>query len=308
MAMNGVLRPGHCVLRVLDLDQTLKFYTDIVGMSETGRDASGRIYLKCHAELDHHSLVLVKSDRSGMESYAYKVRDEATLDALHGALNDYGVPTEEIPAGEQLGTGRRVRFEAPTGHIFELYAEKRFVASSRGLMNPSIYYDGVRGIAPVRLDHWQIHGTDLDGSRELFEKVLGFSVVERIVAADGKTDLGVWMSCSIKPHDIAFVRDERANTLHHTAFYIETWEQLLRAADLMSSRGVSIDAGPMRHGITRGTSIYAFDPSGNRIETFCGGYEYYPDMPPTIWTEDEIGAAIFYHTRELNERFLTVVT
>jgi catechol 2,3-dioxygenase len=31
-------------------------------------------------------------------------------------------------------------------------------------------------------------------------------------------------------------------------------------------------------------------------------------MKPTTWTWGEIGRAIFYHTRELNHRFLTVVT
>lgn len=71
---------------------------------------------------------------------------------------------------------------------------------------------------------------------------------------------------------------------------------------------VSIDIGPTRHGITRGTTIYAFDPSGNRFETFCGGYETYPDHQAITWTFDEVGAGIFYHDRKLNERFLTVVT
>ena len=76
----------------------------------------------------------------------------------------------------------------------------------------------------------------------------------------------------------------------------------------MAKNKVFIDAGPIRHGITRGTTIYSFDPSGNRLETFSGGYDFYPDMKPYTWTEDEMGAAIFYHTRALNERFLTVVT
>ena len=76
----------------------------------------------------------------------------------------------------------------------------------------------------------------------------------------------------------------------------------------MAKHRVSVDIGPLRHGITRGATIYAFDPSGNRFETFAGGYTFYPDMRPYTWTWEEIGSAIFYHTRQLNERFLTVVT
>ena len=82
----------------------------------------------------------------------------------------------------------------------------------------------------------------------------------------------------------------------------------MRAADLMSMNRVQIDMGPTRHGVTRGTTIYAFDPSGNRFETFCGGTNGYPDWKPIKWTFDEVGRGVFYHDRALNEAFLSVVT
>ncbi|MFY0676726.1 MAG: catechol 2,3-dioxygenase [Neptuniibacter sp.] len=306
--MTGVLRPGHAQLRVLDLEESVKFYTDTFGLVETGRDNQGRVYFKCHDERDHNSFIIREADSAGMDFYGFKVLDNETLDQLEKDLNDYGVPTERMPAGDLLETGERVRFTAPTGHIFELYAEKTEIGDSLGYLNPDVIIEGRKGISPLRLDHWQIHGSDLDGSRDLFINVLGFSLVEKIVSEDGQTDLAVWLTCSCKAHDIAFVRDERDNTLHHSAFLLETWDHVLKAADLMSAKRVSIDIGPLRHGITRGTTIYAFDPSGNRFETFCGGYNFYPDMKPYTWTEDEMGAAVFYHTRALNERFLTVVT
>ncbi|MBJ7552549.1 catechol 2,3-dioxygenase [Marinomonas ostreistagni] len=306
--MTGVLRPGHTQLRVLNLEESVKFYTEIFGLVETGRDVSGRVYFKCHDERDHNSFIIREADTAGMDFYGFKVLNAATLDKLETDLNEYGVPTERIPAGELLETGERVRFTAPTGHVFELYYDKTEVGDGLGYVNPEVIIQNRKGISPIRLDHWQIHGADLDGSRDLFIDVLGFSLVEKIVSTDGKLDLAVWLTCSTKAHDIAFVRDERNNTLHHMSFLLETWDHVLKAADLMSANRVPIDLGPVRHGITRGTTIYAFDPSGNRFETFCGGYSFYPDMKPYTWTEDEMGAAVFYHTRELNERFLTVVT
>lgn len=308
MSVVGVLRPGHSQMRVLHIEESVRFYRDILGLLETGRDDAGRVYLKCVDERDHNSFVLRQADKPGMDFYGFKVLDLATLDRLEAALNDYGTSTERIPAGEMLETGERVRFTAPTGHVFELYAEKTSVGDGLGYVNPGVLIEDRKGISPTRLDHWQIHGSDLDGSRDLFINVLGFQVVERILGEDSKTDMAIWLSCSNKTHDIAFVRDERDNTLHHASFFVETWEALLRAADIMAKHRVKIDAGPMRHGITRGTTIYSFDPSGNRLETFCGGYIVYPDMEPYVWTWDEIGSAIFHHTRELNQRFLTVVT
>ena len=76
----------------------------------------------------------------------------------------------------------------------------------------------------------------------------------------------------------------------------------------MTRYDMSVDIGPTRHGITRGQTIYFFDPSGNRNEVFSGGYDFYPDNPIRQWTADQAGKAIFYYERALNDRFMTVVT
>ena len=39
MAMTGVLRPGHAQIRVLDMEESVKFYTEVMGLVETGRDS-----------------------------------------------------------------------------------------------------------------------------------------------------------------------------------------------------------------------------------------------------------------------------
>ncbi len=308
MAMTGVLRPGHAVVRVLDLDESVKFYTDVIGLKETGRDKSGRVYFKTHEERDHNSFVIRKADSAGIDYFGFKVLNQGALKSLEGRLRDMGVATERIPAGELLETGERVRFEVPTGHQIELYADKTDVGNGLGYVNPEAWLQNTRGINPVRMDHCLIYGPDIDGARKVFEDALGFSLVERALLEDGKTDLATWLTCSAKAHDIAMVRHGEPGKLHHVSFMLNTWEQVLRAADIMSMNRVSIDIGPTRHGITQGTTIYFFDPSGNRMETFCGGYQWYPDMKPTTWTWEEVGAGVFYHDRKLNERFLSVVT
>lgn len=308
MALTGVLRPGHAQIRVLDLEESVQWYTDVMGLVPMGRDAQGRAYFKTRAERDHHSIVLRQADRAGLDFFGYKVLDKATLDALEKKLHDHGVQTERMPAGDLLETGERVRFQIPTGHTIELYAEKKAVGNATGCLNPEVDVIDSPGIIPIRMDHCLLYGTDLDGATELFTQVLGFTLVERVKLEDGQTDLGVWLTCSAKAHDIALVRHGEPGRLHHVSFQLASWEQVLRAADIMSKNRVSIDVGPTRHGITNGTTIYFFDPSGNRLETFCGGYDHYPDMEPITWTWDEVGAGIFYHDRKLNDAFLSVVT
>ena len=308
MAMTGVLRPGHAQIRVLDMEESVKFYTEVMGLVETGRDATGRVYFKTRQERDHNSIVLRQADRAGMDFFGFKVLGKAALDELEQKLNAYGVQTERMPAGEMLETGERVRFTIPTGHTIELYAEKADVGNIMGYHDPEVDIIDGPGIRPVRMDHCLIYGSDLDGNHKLFKEVLGFDLVEAVKLEDGKTDLGIWLTCSTKAHDIAMVRHLEDNKMHHVSFLMDSWEQVLRAADIMARNRISIDIGPTRHGVTQGLTIYFFDPSGNRLETYCGGYQWYPDMQPVTWSWEEVGRGIFYHDRKLNDAFLSVVT
>jgi catechol 2,3-dioxygenase len=309
MAMTGVLRPGHAIVRVLDLEESIDFYTNVMGLVETGRDKLGRVYFKCWDERDHNSFVIQQAPSAGIEAFAFKVRTKADLEKFDSDLRAYGCPTERVAAGDLLETGERVRFKIPTGHMIELYAEKTEVGNGMSNVNPEAWCAAAeKGIAPSRMDHCLLYGGDIDGNQKLFKEVLGFDLVERVKLEDGTTDLAIWLTTSIKAHDIAFVRHAEDGKLHHVSFLLDSWEKVLRAADIMSMNRVSIDIGPTRHGITRGTTIYFFDPSGNRLETFSGGYQWYPDTEPVTWTWEEVGRGIFYHDRKLNDRFLSVVT
>lgn len=308
MALTGVMRPGHIQMRVLDLDESVKFYTDVLGLVETARDAQGRVYFKTWDERDHNSLIIRQADTAGLDFMAFKVDSKASLEKFDADLRAYGVKTERIPAGELVETGERVRFEIPTGHLLELYVEKADVGNGQPYVNPEAWtFLAEKGIAPTRMDHALLYGPNIEAAQKILVDVLGFYLVEH-VEVEENNDLAIWLSCSIKAHDIAFVRHAEPGKLHHVAFQLESWEKVLRAADIMSMNKVQIDMGPTRHGITRGTTIYAFDPSGNRFETFSGGYSSYPDWKPIKWTIDEVGRGIFYHDRKLNDAFLAVVT
>ena len=138
MAMTGVLRPGHAQIRVLDLEESVKWYTEVMGLKPMGRDAQGRAYFKTRAERDHNSIVLRQADRAGLDFFGFKVLDQATLDDFDRKLKAYGVKTERIAAGEMLETGERVRFQIPTGHTIELYAHKKDVGNGMGYDDPEV--------------------------------------------------------------------------------------------------------------------------------------------------------------------------
>jgi catechol 2,3-dioxygenase len=316
MAITGVLRPGHVAIRVLEMAPALKHYTEVLGLIEVERDKKkGRVFLKAWDEHDHHSVVLREADEAGLDYMGWKVDSAKTLKKLAGDIEKSGLCTdlEWIPADEHPKTGERFRFSIPTGHVMELYAEKAQVGNNCGTdgpnINPDPWPDGLKGIAPSRFDHCLLYGDDLDGTVKLFTQVLGFSIAEQIMtAADKSFMIGCFLTCSNKAHDVAFIRQPVKGKLHHASFELGSWEKVLRAADILSRTKTSIDIGPTRHGISRGETVYFFDPSGNRNEVFCGGYIHYPDKPVITWYDETLGPAIFYHDRSLNEAFLSVFT
>ncbi|WP_050469188.1 catechol 2,3-dioxygenase [Herbaspirillum chlorophenolicum] len=311
MALTGVLRPGHVQLRVLDLEASVKYYTQTIGLIENGRDSQGRAYLKGWDEHDRHSVILREDTRAGMDFMGFRVDSEATLDRYATELrrSELATDMEWIAENEMPYTGRRLRFRIPTGHAIELYAHKEKDGCATGDLNPDPWPDGLTGMSPSRFDHCLLYGDDLDGTVKLFTEVLGFSLAEQVVGGpDGKLLISAFLTCSNKAHDVAFIRHPVKDKFHHASFLLGSWGEVLRAADIISKHDVSLDLGPTRHGITRGETIYFFDPSGNRNEVFAGGYTHYPDKPTITWHESELGKAVFYHDRKLNEAFLSVVT
>ncbi len=304
----GVLRPGHVQLRVLDMAKALEHYVDLLGLIEMDRDDKGRVYLKGWTETDKFSLVLREADEPGLDFLAFKVIDDATLGRLTEDLVAFGCAVESIPAGELKDCGRRIRFQGPSGHRFELYAEKK-VTGKWGLSetNPEAWPRGLKGMRATRMDHCLLYGDELAETLRLFTEVLGFSLAEQVLDPAGNR-IAQFLTLSMKAHDVAFIQHTEKGKLHHVSFFLDTWEDVLRAADLIAMTNTSLDIGPTRHGLTHGKTIYFFDPSGNRNEVFCGGDYHYPDQPTVTWTTDQLGKAIFYHDRQLNERFLTALT
>jgi catechol 2,3-dioxygenase len=292
-------------IRVLDMAAAVKHYTEYYGLIETARDAE-RVYLKAWDEFDHHSLVLREADEPGMDHMAFKVRDEADLDRIEGELAERCIGVNRIAPGEQVGVGRRLAFLVPSGHRIELYATAEIVGNGLPTRNPDVWPDGLKGMRPTRFEHCLLYGPAVNETVEIFKDVLGFCITEQIVAEDG-TRIAAFLSCANKSHDLALISAPESR-FHHLSYYLESWDDIQKAADIIRKNNIPLDIGPTRHGITRGLTIYFFDPSGNRNEVFTGSYMYYPDRPTITWDSAELGKAIFYYEGRLNEAFLSVTT
>lgn len=310
MALRGVLRLGEVAIRVMDMEEAKQHYGDRLGLHETLTDEKGQVHYKTWDEHDHHSIVLREADRAGLDYVAYKVYDDATLTDLEGKIKAFGLPVERVNAGVYPKSGRRLRFVLPSGHTMQLYAAKEQVGNTLGTRNPGVMPDEgvVRGLRINRLDHALLGGINLDDNVRLFTEVLGFDLSEKLVDADSGQSLAVFLSCSTKAHDIAFVLQPEPGRFHHVSFLLESVTDVIHAADMIGKYRIPVDVGPNRHGITRGATIYFFDPSGNRNEVFSGGYVHYPDSPTLVWDTSQLGSALFSQDNRVRESFLNVLT
>jgi catechol 2,3-dioxygenase len=293
---------------VLDLDKTLNFYTNVLGLDEVGRTADGRVLLKAYDEFDHHSVALRLADEAGLDFVAFKVGSAEELESIKAATVAFGYAVEEVPANtDQPGFGKRYGFTISTGHRFEIYSEVELAAKGPQLRNPDIWTTPPRGMRAQRMDHFLLYGPNIAEAERFCREVFGMFVPEVCNLPDGNR-LASWITSSNKPHDLAFVEYPKPGKLHHLGFYLQDWTDVGNAADWIAINHLKLDIGPTRHAITRGLSIYFWEPSGNRIEVYAGGYTAYPDNPQRVWDADQLGRGLFYYSGEVIPSFLEIVT
>lgn len=313
----GVMRIGHASIKVMDMAAAIKHYENVIGMKVVHTDAQGNVYLKCWDEWDKFSLILTPADSAGLNHVAYKVQHDSDLEQLKASIEAHGIKTEMLAPGALPFVGRMLKFNLPSGHEMRLFQQKELVGTDVGSTNPDPWPDGLKGAGAHWLDHCLLM-CPLDPEKgintvadncKFMTQAMGFHLSEQaVVGPNGAIQLAAFLFCGGKPHDIAFVGAPTAG-LHHVSFFLDSWADILKAGDVMAKNRVKIDVAPTRHGITRGETIYFFDPSGNRNETFAGlGYLAQPDRPVTTWTEDSLGRGIFYHQGAVTESFTTVYT
>lgn len=308
----GVMRMGYAHVRVTDMGEAKDHYANTMGLYETHSDVTAegnkRTFYKGWDEWDHHSVVLEEGG-VGVVKYGWKVEYEHDLEDIEKKAREFGLTVERMSKGDNPEIGDGIRFTTPSDHVFEVYHEATAIGTEVGTHNPDAFPRHLVGVGAPALDHSLITAEDPALMQSMLEQVFGFFATERVQTSldDDAHLIATWMTSTNQIHQLAVLEGPQSK-LHHFAFRLGDWNEVGRAADLMAMDDVPIDVGPTRHGITRGQTVYFFDPSGNRNEVFAGGYLAYRDRPVSVWTPEQLGKGIFYHARELNDRFTTVLT
>jgi catechol 2,3-dioxygenase len=270
-------------------EESLAFFTDVFGMEIEGREGQS-VFLRGWGDYQRYSLKLTEAASSGMAMLGLRAWSEEALQRRVAAVEATGLG-EGWHDGDR-GRGPSYRFRDPDGHAFELYFEtERYVPPPHlvpSLKNQPQRYVG-RGAAVKRLDHVNLLAADVRPNRDFAVDGLGYRLYERIELDDG-TEAGAWMSLTTAAHELIYTADAYGTRgrLHHVAYWVDTREEVLRAADLFLDHGVYIEAAPSKHGVAQGFFLYGYEPGGNRVEVTTGGYMVFdPQQPVVVWSEAE---------------------
>jgi catechol 2,3-dioxygenase len=280
---------GHAELLTPFPQDSLEFFVALFGMEIEAREGQS-VYLRGWGDYQRYSLKLTEAKLPGLGHMAIRAWSPEALDRRVAAIDGTGLGIGWSEG--DLGHGRAYRFNDPDGHLFELYYEtERYDPPERlkpALKNVPQRNVG-RGAAVKRLDHVNVLAKDVAANRAFAMDQLGFRLYEQIVNDDG-SEQGAWMSLTIAAHELIYVSDHAGanGRLHHLAFFVDTREEVLRAADLLLDANVPIEAAPSKHAVAQGMFLYVYEPGGNRVEVTTGTHFIYdPDYPPVAWTQAE---------------------
>jgi len=287
--LQDVAHLGHVELLTPEPEESLRFFTQVLGMEQTAH-RGGSVYLRAWGDHDLYTLKLTEAREAGLGHIGWRARSPRALERRARALEASGRGRGWVDG--DLGHGAAYRFEDPDGHPMEVYyeAEKyRPPEHLRPALKNQPQKNPARGVGVRRIDHVNVLCRNVTSDREFMEEHLGFKLREHVVLDDG-TEAGAWISVTPLTHDIALTKDATGSRgrLHHVAYWLDNREDVLRAADVFSEEGVFIETGPSKHALTHGFFLYVYEPGGNRVEVYSGGYLIFaPDWEPVTWTEAE---------------------
>jgi catechol 2,3-dioxygenase len=280
---------AHAELLTPYPDDSLRFFVDLFGM-EIEHEAEQSVYLRGWGEYQPYGLKLTESEKPGLGHMAIRAWSPQALQRRVTAIQETGLGDGWIEGDH--GHGPAYRFRDPDGHAMEIFYESDRYAPPEHL-RPALknvpQRNPGRGASVKRVDHVNVLAKDVAPNRRFAHDQLGFRLYEQIMLNDG-TEVGAWMSLTIAAHELIYVADHAGATgrLHHVAFFVDTREEVLRAADLMLDAAVPIEAAPSKHAIAQGMFLYVYEPGGNRVEVTTGTHFIYdPAYEPVAWTEAE---------------------
>ena len=283
-------RIGHATFETTALDRQIEYYCDVFGLSLYAHER-GRALLT--TRVGQLAIDLIEGERESCSMLSFEVSPDANFGEMQRALAEQGIEswtrTDAVP-----GIPRALLFKDPNGLVIELFAEWKFLQSSRP---PS-------GIAPLKLGHVAFAMQDPAAMANFYENILGFRT------SDWIGDYFVFLRCNPDHHTVNFIRGDSFH-LRHFAFELRDMAHVQTACDILGERRIPVMAGPLRHGPGHNVAVYHRNPADQVVEVYIemdqmkdeelGYFEPRPwhhDRPqrPKVWDPND-GSTVIWGLR-----------
>ena len=240
-----------------DLEPTLTFYRELLGVAEVGRD-DDHVFLSGGMTADYD--VAFGPWPVGLHHFSFYVGGDADLEVA-GERLAATVNVTEVDVAGHPGLRRALQFPLPSGHLVRLV-----VATDPIVFQPVPTVDQrhVTGVGPTPLEHISIQCVDIQQTSEFLVEHLGFAITEASRQRDEP-----WFASFIRTrdlhHDLGIFRAKESR-LDHFGFTVESADSLMRFADLARGLGYFLACSPGRHIAGNNLFLYIRDPLGTLVE------------------------------------------
>jgi catechol-2,3-dioxygenase len=280
--MSAVARLGHATFKTADISRMADYYSDVMGLRVVDRTTRRAIFGdRCGGE----ALILEQGSQAVCEDIAFAVNSADQLEALSKSLKAAGCSIERATDVTPRAKDART-FVDPKGTHVLIYVDAPV---------PAPLDDAPVGIGALRLGHIAFASDKTKAVTDFYVNELGFKV------SDWVEDIFAFLRCGPDHHTVNFLANNTTR-MHHIAYELKDWAQVLVACDVLGKRRIPIIWGPGRHRVGHNIFIYHRDPAGHVVELYAEldqmksealGYfeprpwhEYAPQYP-RVWSKEE---------------------
>jgi len=250
-----------------NVDETVWFFRDLLGMIETARSGDS-VFLRGWEDPYGHSLKVTYREQAGMGHAGWRAMSQHALERRVKTIQETGLGRGWVDG--EVGIGPAYEFSKPDGAVQRINWEVEYFRPSPAEASIVLNRPQRRPLqgVPIRsLDHLNILSRNVTDNRRFFAETLGFRLSEHIILGDN-TEAGAWLRTLTRSHDVALVKDAIGDggRLHHVAFLYGNLQHLEDACDVLTDHGIEFEAGPARHAVSQARFVYVLEPGGNRIE------------------------------------------
>jgi catechol 2,3-dioxygenase len=273
-----------------NLEETLRFYTDIVGMDMTGRDANS-VYLRAWGDYFFHTLKITQSDTKGLGAIGWRADSAEAMEECVAYLESVGAGKGWVDS--DLGRGKAYNFTSPDGHKHQVFWDVKWHRETGD--KASIYTDRYAsnrrlGACPRRFDHITYLDAKFQYPKEkAFWKDMGLKNPDEVRITDEIPPVGGLWTIGNLSHDIAVFSDPNLEPgqgfLNHICYNVDSREEVLLALDWFTEKGYkSVWGAPTRHKADEGFFFYIMEPhTGILLEIYaCARLIFAPDHGPDV--------------------------